>query len=129
MKDLKPGLSGVASTTVTKTKTAVEIGSGSVPVLATPMLVSLMECAAINSLGNRLEKGQTTVGIKIEISHTAATPVGVGVTAKAELVEVDRKRLVFEVSAEDDCGQIGSGCHERFIVEQDKFISKANEKM
>ena len=128
MDKLKPGLAGQAQTTVTEANTALKIGSGSVPVFATPMLVALMESAAINSLDGLLPEGMTTVGTKIDISHTAATPVGMTVTAHARLVEVDRKRLVFEVSAEDGSGEIGKGRHERFVVDLDKFISKAKEK-
>ena len=128
MTNLEPGLTGKADRVVTRADTALEIGSGSVPVFATPMLVALMESAAINSLGKQLPEGQTTVGIKIDISHTAATPVGMTVTAQARLLEVDRKRLVFEVSAEDGSGEVGKGRHERFIVDQEKFISRAGEK-
>ena len=128
MDKLKPGLAGQAQTTVTEANTAIKVGSGSVPVFATPMLVALMETAAINSIDSLLAEGMTTVGTKIEISHTAATPVGMSVTAHARLVEADRKRLVFEVSAEDGSGEIGKGRHERFVVDLDKFISKAKEK-
>ena len=128
MTNLEPGLTGKAERVVSGADTALEIGSGSVPVFATPMLVALMECAAINSLGSLLPEGLTTVGTKIDISHTAATPVGMTVTAQARLLEVDRKRLVFEVSAEDGSGEVGKGRHERFIVDKEKFISRARGK-
>ena len=128
MTNLEPGLSGKAERVVSGADTALEIGSGSVPVFATPMLVALMECAAINSLDGLLPEGLTTVGTKIDISHTAATPVGMTVTAHASLLEVDRKRLVFEVSAEDGSGEVGKGRHERFIVDKEKFISRARGK-
>ncbi len=129
MTKLEPGLAGKAETTVSESNTALKIGSGSVPVFATPMLVALMETAAIKSLERHLPEGRTTVGIKIDITHTAATPVGMTATARAELVEVDGKKLVFQVSAEDEAGPIGEGRHERFIVDQEKFISRAKEKL
>jgi len=128
MDKLEPGLTGQAQTNVTEANTALKIGSGSVPVFATPMLVALMEIAAINSIDGFLPGGMTTVGTKINISHTAATPVGMTVKAHARLVEVDRKRLVFEVSAIDESGEVGKGRHERFVVDLEKFISKAKEK-
>ncbi len=128
MENLKAGLTGESTATVTTGTTALEIGSGNVPVFATPMLVALMETAAINSLEGLLPDGMTTVGTKIDISHTSATPVGMTVTAHARLVEVDGKRLGFEVSAVDGSGEIGQGRHERFVVDLEKFISRAKEK-
>ncbi len=128
MQEINPGLTGEAKTTVSEANTAINVGSGSVAVFATPMLVALMESAAINALKGHLSEGEGSVGTKVDIAHTAATPVGMTVTARAELVEVDRKRLVFEVSAEDDNGQIGQGRHERFIVNLAKFMVKAEEK-
>lgn len=125
---LKAGLTGQAAVAVAKGNTAMEVGSGSVPVFATPMLVALMENAAINALAGRLEEGQTTVGTKVEIAHTAATPIGMTVTAQAELVEADGRRLVFHVSAADDAGPVGSGTHERFIVDVAKFLERVKQK-
>ncbi|MEW6522969.1 MAG: thioesterase family protein [Bacillota bacterium] len=128
MEDLIPGITGQESTTVGKGNTATEVGSGSVPVFATPMLVALMETAAINAVEGKLPPGQTTVGTRVEISHTAATPRGMTVTAVAELEEVDGRRLVFRVTASDDAGPVGHGRHERFIIDLARFLAKVEEK-
>ncbi|MDW7651782.1 MAG: thioesterase family protein [Bacillota bacterium] len=125
---LKTGLKGEASVEVMRGNTAIEVGSGSVPVFATPMLVALMENAAINALLGALPEGQTTVGTKVDVAHTAATPIGQTVTARAQLVETDGRRLVFQVAAEDDNGPVGSGTHERFVVDLEKFLAKVKEK-
>ncbi len=127
--NFKPGLRGSASTIVTETSTATGVGSGSVHVFATPMLVALMEKAAINALEGMVPEGQTTVGTRVDIVHTAATPVNITVTAYAELIEVDRKRLLFNVTAEDNAGPIGHGQHERFIIVPEKFMAKARIKL
>lgn len=125
---MKVGLIGEASMVVAKGNTAIEVGSGSVPVFATPMLVALMENAAINALRDSLPPGQTTVGTKVDVAHSAATPIGMTVTARATLVEADGRRLVFEVTAEDDAGPVGLGKHERFVVDQEKFLMKVRQK-
>ena len=109
------GAVGTASTVVTPENTAAAVGSGSLPVFATPYMIALMENAACNAIADALEDGQSSVGTKLDVSHDAATPVGMHVTAKAELVEVDRRRLVFRVTASDDAGPIGQGTHERFL--------------
>ena len=93
------GAVGTASTVVTPENTAAAVGSGSLPVFATPYMIALMENAACNAIADALEDGQSSVGTKLDVSHDAATPVGMHVTAKAELVEVDRRRLVFRVTA------------------------------
>lgn len=113
---------------VAQGNTAIEIGSGSVPVFATPMLVAIMENAAINALDGMLPAGQSTVGTKIDVAHIAATPIGLTVTASALLIEVEGRRLVFQLSAEDDTGAVGKGTHERFIIDQEKFMAKVNAK-
>ncbi|MFO7951511.1 MAG: thioesterase family protein [Bacillota bacterium] len=128
MTEINPGLVGEAKIKVTEANTALKVGSGSVAVFATPMLVASMENAAINALKENLSEGQGSVGTRVDISHTAATPVGLEVTAYAKLVEADRKRLVFEVTAEDDNGPVGHGRHERFIVNLDKFMAKTKER-
>jgi predicted thioesterase len=121
---LTAGLKGEAEMKVVEGNTAIEVGSGSVPVFATPMLVALMENAAINALGEYLPAGQTTVGTKVDVAHTAATPIGMTVTARAELMVVDGRRLVFEVTAEDEHGPVGRSTHERFMVDLEKFLAK-----
>ena len=91
------GAVGTASTVVTPENTAAAVGSGSLPVFATPYMIALMENAACNAIADALEDGQSSVGTKLDVSHDAATPVGMHVTAQAELIEVDRRRLVFRV--------------------------------
>ena len=125
---LEKGLRGEASVAVATGNTAQEVGNGSVPVFATPMLVALMESAAIAAVQGKLAEGQTTVGTRVEVSHTAATPVGMTVTAQAELVKVDGHRLVFDVMAQDEAGLVGEGRHERFIVATDKFLARAEKR-
>ena len=122
------GIKGRAETVVSAENTAKIMGSGDLDVFATPHMVALMENAAAVSVADELEDGMSTVGTKLEISHDAATPVGMKVWAESELIEIDRRRLVFEVKAFDECGQIGAGRHERFIINNEKFIAKANAK-
>ncbi|MDR3288567.1 MAG: thioesterase family protein [Peptococcaceae bacterium] len=123
---LKAGLKGWAETTVSRENTALAMGSGSLEVFATPAMVALMENAAIRAI--ELEAGQTSVGTLIHVSHTAATPLLMKVRAEAELVEADGRRLAFKVSAYDESGLIGSGSHERVIVDTEKFRRKTNRK-
>ena len=122
------GTKGKVETVVNDSNTAKFVGSGSLDVFATPNMIGLMEQAAQMSVADYLEEGQGTVGTKIEVSHDAATPLGMKVWAESELVEVDRRRLVFEVAAYDECGLIGKGIHERFIINNEKFLAKVNAK-
>ena len=122
------GTKGKVETVVNDSNTAKFVGSGSLDVFATPNMIGLMEQAAQMSVADYLEEGQGTVGTKIEVSHDAATPLGMKVWAESELVEVDRRRLVFEVAAYDECGLIGKGLHERFIINNEKFLAKVNAK-
>lgn len=128
MEGLKVGVTGQAKTTVSENNTAISLGSGGIPVFATPAMIALMENAAMNSVDRFLPEGNTTVGIKISSSHIAATPLGMEVTAKCELLEIDGKRLVFKVEAYDSAEKIGEGIHERFIVNTDKFMGKTDQK-
>ena len=122
------GIKGRAETVVSAENTAKIMGSGDLDVFATPHMVALMENAAAVSVADELEDGMSTVGTKLEISHDAATPVGMKVWAESRLVEVDGRRLVFEVSAFDECGPIGHGWHERFIINKERFLAKTNAK-
>jgi fluoroacetyl-CoA thioesterase len=128
MDDLTPGLAAEVETVVTEADTAERLGSGSVPVLGTPALVGLMEGAAIRALEGHLPPGQTSVGSHIDVRHLAPTPVGVRVRARAELVEVEGRRLVFHVEAWDEAKPIGEATHERFVVDRERFIAKATAK-
>ncbi len=107
---------------------ADRIGSGLVKVFATPMMIALMEQTCNESVVPMLEEGQGTVGTHIDVSHCAATPVGMRVWCDSELVEVDRRRLVFKVAAYDERGLIGEGRHERFVIDTKKFQEKVNGK-
>lgn len=121
-------IKGTAALTVTDEVTAATVGSGMLPVFATPSMIALIEKAAAESVASDLEPGMTTVGTKLDIAHTAATPVGMAVRAETELSEIDGRRLVFTVRAFDEVGEIGSGTHERFIVNAEKFLAKTNAK-
>ena len=125
---IEKGILGHREQMVTPDLTADRIGSGLVQVFATPMLVALMEQTCNESVTPLLEAGQGTVGTHIDISHSAATPVGMKVWCDSELVEMDRRRLVFTVKAFDECGPIGEGRHERFIIDSAKFQAKIDAK-
>ena len=114
--------------TVTQELTAAAVGSGLVPVFATPYMVALMENAAVNALTPYMEEGQGSVGTHLDVSHDSATPIGMKVWAEAEVTAVDGKALTFSVTAYDEAGPIGKGTHERFIIQNDKFLAKAQGK-
>ena len=122
------GLKGHLEQTVTEEVTADRIGSGLVKVFATPMMIALIEQTCNESVVPYLEPGQGTVGTHVDVSHCAATPVGMRVWCDSELVEVDRRKLVFAVKAYDECGLIGEGRHERFIIDSAKFQAKIDAK-
>lgn len=126
---LEIGIKGEAKEVVCSKNSAASMGSGQLNVYATPAMIALMEQAAYKSVANELDEQKGTVGTKMEVSHIAATPFGMEVTAKSELLEIDRKRLVFKVEAFDACGKIGEGIHERFIVENQAFQDKTDAKM
>ncbi|MCI5493715.1 MAG: thioesterase family protein [Lachnospiraceae bacterium] len=125
---LEAGIRGEAATVVDNSNTAATMKSGELQVFATPCMIALMEQAAYQSVAGELEEGQGTVGTMMNVKHSSATPVGMQVTAKTELVEVDGRRLVFHVEAYDERGLIGEGEHERFIIFNEKFQQKANAK-
>lgn len=122
------GIKGQKEQLVTDELTAAHIGSGLVRVFATPMMIALMEGTCADSVAPFLEPGQGTVGTHVNVSHCAATPVGMRVRCESELVEVDRRRLVFKVVAYDERGIIGEGTHERFVIDSAKFQSKIDAK-
>lgn len=126
--NLKPGLRGTITKTVTPELTAKAVGSGEVNVFATPMMIALMEQAAYTAVGESLPEGYTTVGTHMDSTHLAATPVGMEVRAEAKLIEVDNKKLVFSVEAYDEKECIGKGVHTRFAVDSVRFHTKAEAK-
>ncbi|SFR04539.1 thioesterase family protein [Desulfoscipio geothermicus] len=123
------GLRGSARQEVNETNTALAYGSGSINVFATPAMIGLMEKAALSSVDRLLPEGYTTVGIKVDVQHLAATPLGGVVEARSELREIDGRRLVFAVEAYDDRELVGKGTHERFIVPTEKFLQKVAGKL
>lgn len=121
---LETGLKYSESTIVDNSNTAKTIGSGGLDVFATPMMIALIEKAARKCVQPELDANSSTVGTLVNVTHDRASKLGSKITATAELTEIDRRRLVFSVVAEDEKGVIGKGTHERFIVDVDKFMSK-----
>ena len=128
LTDVKVGLQNVVTEEVTQEKTARAMGSGSLPVYATPAMTCLMEKAATEALESLVPEGWTTVGISLHVAHKAATPVGMQVRAEAEVTAVEGRKVTFTVRAFDDAEEIGVGTHERFAVLKEKFLSKAQAK-
>ena len=128
MDKIKPGLTGHAEMVVGTNDTAPRVGSGRVTVLATPTMINLIEEAALAAAEHLLPEGKQSLGTHIDISHVAATPVGMKVKAEAELIEVNERKLLFDVRAHDEMDLIGEGRHERVIVTAASFQARINEK-
>ena len=128
MENLKVGLKNSVAQVVTENDTALAVGSGSLKVLATPKLIALVEKAAAELAEKNLSKDLTSVGTLINFEHTAPTPVGMNIRSDVEIIEVAGRKIIFKVTAFDDAGEIGRGQHERFIVNREKFQSKADLK-
>lgn len=126
---LETGVKGTGSVEVVHENTAAAMGSGTLEVFATPAMIALMEKTACESVQPYLEEGCGTVGTALNIKHVSATPVGMTVTCESVLTEVEGRRLTFIVLASDEHGLIGEGTHERFIVNNEKFQSKADSKL
>ena len=126
--ELKVGMKGRAETVVVPENTAQAVGSGLVPVFATPHMIALMENAAVNAVQAQLAAGEGTVGTRLDVTHDAATPVGMNVWAEAELTAVEGRKLTFAVAAFDAREQIGGGTHERFIIKTEKFLARVEAK-
>ena len=120
---------GQAEALCERSNTAKEMGSGSLLVYATPSMVALMEEAACSAIAEALPEEKTSVGISMDIQHVAATPVGLEVRAEATVTEVNGKIITFSVEAFDEKGQIGKGTHKRCIVDTQRFLDKAYEKI
>lgn len=121
---LKTGIEHESEMTVSASNTAAAVGSGDMDVLATPAMIALMENAAMLCVAPFLSDGQTTVGSQISSTHLKPTPSGGKVKAVAKLIEIDGRKLVFDVRAADEQGVIGSGTHTRYIVDREKFMGK-----
>lgn len=124
MLELKNGLVGAATTLVAENNIAKTMKSGALPVFATPAMCALMEEAACVAVKDALDEGMGTVGISLNITHDRATALGAEVTAVATLIGVEGRKLTYFVEAKDNKGVIGKGIHERFIINNDKFMSK-----
>ena len=122
------GMKGRAETVVTAGNTAQAVGSGLVPVFATPYMVALMANAAVNAVQAQLAGDEGTVGTRLNVTHDAATPIGLKVWAEAELTAVEGRKLTFAVTAYDEREKIGGGTHERFIIKPEKFLAKTQTK-
>lgn len=125
---LETGIKGYQEIIVAAEDTAKVHKSGTLNVLATPRMAALMEETAWKSVAGNMEPGMGTVGIKLNMEHLAPTPVGMKVWCETVLTEVDGRKLTFSVTAFDEAGKIGEGVHERFIIEEAKFQSKADKK-
>lgn len=121
---MEKGLTYTSTTRVTPENTALTMGSGDLPVFATPAMVALMENAAMNAVKDQLEEGSSTVGASIQIVHTKPSGIGETITATAVLEEVEGRKLSFSVTASDSKGKIGEGTHIRYIVDRERFMSK-----
>lgn len=127
--EITVGLKGSVSTLAEREDTAKEVGSGDLLVYATPCMVALMEGAACEALNSVLGEDQTSVGTSLAIEHTSATPVGLEVRAEAEVTAVDGRKVTFAVRAFDEAGEIGHGSHTRVIVNSQKLLEKAYNKL
>ena len=127
--ELKIGILGYEEMLVTENDSAKVVGSGDLMVFATPKMIALIEKTAAESVKPHLEEGTTSVGTKLDVDHVAATPIGMKVRCESELIEIDGRKLVFNVEAYDEAGLIGKGRHERFIVQSEKFMARTNAKL
>lgn len=126
---LEVGITGRAEALVEKEDTAQAVGSGELLVYATPCMVALMEGAACDALAGQLAEGESSVGVSLQLAHSAATPVGMQVRAEATLVAVEGRKLRFEIVAFDEAGEIGKATHERVVIKAERFLEKAYAKL
>lgn len=126
---LQPGLEGRATAIVTDALTAPTVGSGSVAVYATPSMVALMEAAAVACVERHLDPGQASLGVHLDVSHTAGTPAGLAVSATATLTAVDGRKLTFAIEVHDTVEVIGKASHTRVVVDAEHFKAKVASKL
>ena len=129
LSKLRPGLRGEASLTVGEEHTAPRIGSGAIHVLATPVMINLIEAAALAAVERLLPAGHQSLGTVLNVRHIAATPVGMRVTATATVQKVDGRTVYFTVEARDERELIGDGTHERVVVNVEKFDQRVKRKL
>ena len=123
------GMKGTAENLCEREDTALEVGSGSLLVYATPCMAALMEAAACAAIEEALDENETTVGIELNLKHTAATPVGLEVRAEAEVTAVEGKIFSFQITAYDEAGKIGEATHKRALVNSQRFLEKTYGKL
>ncbi|WP_029670887.1 thioesterase family protein [Hyphomicrobium sp. 802] len=128
LSQLRAGLSGTASMLVTDERLATHVGSGNVPVFASPMLIAAIEAAAVDCLDGFLPQGHESLGVHLDVTHTSPTPIGYTVTATATVKSVDGRKITFDVSATDGIDRIGSGTHTRIIVDTARFMARIAAK-
>ncbi|MBS0234476.1 MAG: thioesterase family protein [Proteobacteria bacterium] len=125
---LSVGLTGSASMLVTEERLATRVGSGNVPVFASPMLVAVMEAASVDCLDGVLPEDHQSLGVHLDVTHAAPTPIGLTVTATATLKSIDGRKVIFDLSATDGVERIGSGVHTRIIVDTARFMARIAAK-
>ena len=127
--DIRVGMQGIVEDIVETCDTAAEVGSGSLLVYATPCMVAMMEGAACEAIDPVMPEGHTSVGMELNVKHLSATPVGIEIRAEATVIAVEGKVITFAVTAYDEAGEIGKGTHTRVIVNAQKFLDKAYNKL
>ena len=128
LSHIRPGLVGTAELVVTDEQTAPRVGSGRIPVLATPVMINVIEAAALAAAEHLLPAGHQSLGIHLDVRHFAATPVGLKVTARAEVVAVEGRTLTFRVSVRDEREAIGEGTHQRVVVNVARYEERVRRK-
>ncbi|GIL12407.1 MAG: thioesterase [Chloroflexota bacterium] len=128
MEQIRPGLTGERTAVVTDDLTATHLGSGGLPVYATPAMIALMEAAAVAAIDHLLPEGQASVGTALDVRHLAATPLGQQVRARAEVTRVEGRQVVFKVQAWDEQELIGEGTHTRFVIDVTRFTQRVESK-
>jgi predicted thioesterase len=126
---LRVGMTGTASALVTEDRLATRVGSGDLPVFASPMLIAVMEAAAVDCIDAKLPDDHQSLGVHLDVTHSAPTPLGFTVTATATLKAIEGRKLTFEVAAHDGIEKIGSGIHTRIVVDTPRFMARLAAKI
>ncbi|MGD9783976.1 MAG: thioesterase family protein [Hyphomicrobiaceae bacterium] len=128
LADIVPGLTGTSSLSVGPEHTAAKVGSGVIPVLATPVMINVIEAAALACAEHLLPEGHQSLGIRLDVSHIAATPVGMKITATAQVTKVEGRTIHFNVTCRDETELIGEGTHQRVVVNVARFEGRVRRK-
>jgi fluoroacetyl-CoA thioesterase len=129
LSHVTPGLVGTVETVVTPSETAPFVGSGRIAVLATPVMINLIEAAALRAVEHLLPAGHQSLGIHLDVRHFAATPVGLRVTATAEVLRIEGRTITFRVDARDEREPVGGGTHQRVVVSVARFDERVQRKL